>query len=407
MDPRLVQFITNFLFGPPSSRSPHVEFQRFAELYVFCVRGSIDELVGMLMSSLGYPNNESVEIAYPLLKEYVEAVVGSYMRAIKGMNAPPYQSWDDSGIAMCKESVQKLAEGLCFDAVQRNTQKVSRAEAESWLQKSPTFLKMLKTVFTNLYNYRAVREDDKKAAPPQLQLDPGTELLPICEDHKNKKEFPPLIDLAQIVFLNTNLPLALQNEWRFLFSSQIHGESFSTMLGKISNQGPTVLLIEDSNGYVFGGFATVSWALSPNFVGDETGFLFTTKPKMRCFPTTGYNDHYQYLNLHQQTMPNGLGMGGQHNFWGLWLDSEYGLGESAESCTTYQGYTQLSATKNFKVRNIEVWAVGPVPKVDSDEEDGGSPKGKSVLDGNTEAKALLKIAGREAHSDGYREEPPL
>lgn len=27
---------------------------------------------------------------------------------------------------------------------------------------------------------------------------------------------------------------------------------------------------------------------------------------MRVFVTTGYNDHYQYLNLHQQTMPNGL-----------------------------------------------------------------------------------------------------
>lgn len=40
--------------------------------------------------------------------------------------------------------------------------------------------------------------------------------------------------------------------------------------------------------------------------GNDSAFLFTLRPKMRCFPTSGYNDHYQYLNLHQQTMPNGL-----------------------------------------------------------------------------------------------------
>jgi TLD len=61
-------------------------------------------------------------------------------------------------------------------------------------------------------------------------------------------------------------------------------------------------------------------------------------------------------------------MGGQFNFWGLWLDSEYGLGESSESCTTYRSYTQLSATKNFKIKNIEVWGVGPEPKAEEDDD---------------------------------------
>lgn len=44
---------------------------------------------------------------------------------------------------------------------------------------------------------------------------------------------------------------------------------------------------------------------SPNFVGSDQSFLFTLRPRMRCFPATNYNDHYQYLNLNQQTMPNG------------------------------------------------------------------------------------------------------
>lgn len=41
-------------------------------------------------------------------------------------------------------------------------------------------------------------------------------------------------------------------------------------------------------------------------LGDNTTMLFTLNPNINCFNATGYNDHYQYLNLHQETMPNGL-----------------------------------------------------------------------------------------------------
>ena len=175
-----------------------------------------------------------------------------------------------------------------------------------------------------------------------------------------------------MLFINSNLPEQYQLKWRFLFSSQIHGESFSTLMGRIVDNGATVIIVEDSNGYIFGSFNPASWTLSPKFAGDESSFLFTLRPKMRCFPSTGYNDHYQYLNLHQQTMPNGLGCGGQHNYWGLWLDSEYGSGESSESCTTYRGYQQLSANKHFKIRNVEVWAVGEKPATESDSDEVGA-----------------------------------
>jgi hypothetical protein len=76
MDPRLSQYITNFLFGPLGNRNPVVEFQRFAELYVYCVRGTIDERITVLMASLGLMNGdqESSEIAYPLIKEVVPLI---------------------------------------------------------------------------------------------------------------------------------------------------------------------------------------------------------------------------------------------------------------------------------------------------------------------------------------------
>lgn len=124
MDARLAQYIANFLFGPAGNgRQPQAEFQRFAELYVFCVRGTIDERMGVMLASLAGSNGggsgaagtsaaagakakateaaastmangnrdangcdaaaDGYEIPYPLVKEFVEAVVSSYIRAIR------------------------------------------------------------------------------------------------------------------------------------------------------------------------------------------------------------------------------------------------------------------------------------------------------------------------------------
>lgn len=417
MDPRLAQYITNFLFGPLGQRATFVDLPRFAELYVYTVRGTLDERITVLLGSLGQPpDSESTEIAYPLIKEYVEAVVSSYMRAIRLEGGPEFKSWESRGFRIVKECIQKLAESLVYDVVQQGTQKVTRADAERWLSKNPIFLKMLEHVFSHLYNYRSVKNsseerkkddsDDSKSRRkenfPQQEVVLHA-MLPLCEGLQYMPDYPAFTDLSQMLFVNANLPKAQQHKWRFLFSSQIHGESFSTLLGRIVDQGSTVVIVEDSNGYIFGGYATAPWALGPNYVGDDNSFLFTLRPKMRCFPSTGYNPHYQYLNLHQQTMPNGMGMGGQHNYWGLWLDCEYGIGECSESCTTYKGYFQMSATKKFTVRNIEVWGVGEKPVKDDDEPERNSSG--SILDGNADSKAMLKLSGREQYSDGYREEP--
>lgn len=55
------------------------------------------------------------------------------------------------------------------------------------------------------------------------------------------------------------------------------------------------------------------------------------------------------------------GMGGQHNFWGLFISSSFGEGECSESCTTYKNYKQLCNTKKFKIVKLEAWAVGEQP----------------------------------------------
>lgn len=79
MDPRLAQYITNFLFGAPSNRTNIVEFQRFAELYVYSIRGTYDDRISVLLASVGDSNTD--EIAYPLIKEVEYAAIFSYIKS--------------------------------------------------------------------------------------------------------------------------------------------------------------------------------------------------------------------------------------------------------------------------------------------------------------------------------------
>lgn len=52
-------------------------------------------------------------------------------------------------------------------------------------------------------------------------------------------------------------------------------------------------------------------------------------------------------------------MGGQHNYFGLWVDVDFGKGHSrAKPTSTTYNSPQLSAQENFQFDKMEVWAVG-------------------------------------------------
>jgi hypothetical protein len=341
----------------------------------------------------------------------VESIVASYMKIQKLSNTKQFKTWFSRGCFTSAQNIQRLAESLTHDLAAADS--ITRRALEVWLQGSTVLGQLLLFVFMHLYN---ISHKDK----PQVSGEKSTveeshtvsekerdrSLVPFCRGLDLIPSYPSLLDLNQIVFINANLPQQYQLEWRFLFSSEIHGESFSTLIGRIVNQGPSVLVVEDRNGYMFGGFAPANWSLSPNFFGDDSSFLFTLAPRMRIFPSTGYNQHFQYLNLHQQTMPNGLAMGGQHSYCGLWIDSEYGKGHSSESCTTYSGYQQMSYSKDFSFRHLEVWGLGAPPLTPQEKGERVGMSATSVLDGNAESKTMLKMAGRTIHSEGLRDSPP-
>ena len=77
-----------------------------------------------------------------------------------------------------------------------------------------------------------------------------------------------ILDVNLLVFLNASLSSNHQCEWRLLFSNSLYGDSFSQLVSKISNKGPSLMVVRDKGGHVFGGFASHSWECKPKFYGE-------------------------------------------------------------------------------------------------------------------------------------------
>ncbi|XP_027703542.1 TLD domain-containing protein 1 isoform X2 [Vombatus ursinus] len=229
-----------------------------------------------------------------------------------------------------------------------------------------------------------------------LVLHSHTELASFIPECKDGREFMSLFNIPAIIYINSHLPTELQYTWKLIFSSHIHGCNFAKFCGNIIDRGPCLLVVKDRDGHIFGGFSSLSWAVKGQFQGDSRSFLFTISPNIAVYTYSGYNDHYMYLNHGQQTIPNGLGMGGQFDYFGLWIDYDFGKGHSKAKprCSTYNS-PQLSAKENFEFDVLEVWAVGDF----ANEKSSGK---KTILDSNIEARCLLEMTGKSRFSDGLR-----
>ncbi|CAB4391932.1 uncharacterized protein OCT59_008854 [Rhizophagus irregularis] len=225
----------------------------------------------------------------------------------------------------------------------------------------------------------------------------------ILSTYKALPNFSRLLAPSDYYILNSHLPPDCRiTTHKLLFSSTRDGDSWSTFINYILYQGSTLIVVKDKDGNIFGGFAYEDWELKPNWYGNEKNFLFSIRPKLRIFPSTGYNDHYQYLNYGTKTLPNGLGMGGQFDFCGLWINSDIINGNSMATplSSTYSS-PQLSKKQEFKVDEIEVWLVKLTDK-DPDE----IPKGPkcSALDKNPAELELLEMAtNKKMYSKEVRE----
>ncbi|MED6184573.1 hypothetical protein PIB30_048720 [Stylosanthes scabra] len=147
-------------------------------------------------------------------------------------------------------------------------------------------------------------------------------------------------------------------DWMLLYHSSVNGLSFNTFLGNISShQGPSVLIIKDKEGYIYGGYASQPWERHADFYGDLKCFLFQLNPKASIFRPTGANHNLQWcaINFSSADIPNGIGFGGQVNHFGVFISANFDQGHTF-SCSTF-GSPCLSKTNRILPDVIECWGV--------------------------------------------------
>lgn len=87
-----------------------------------------------------------------------------------------------------------------------------------------------------------------------------------------------------------------------MFSTRLHGESFTRMVAGLCKRGPTLLLIKDTRGHVFGGFASHAWEVKPQFQGEALAlfgsYLFNG---IYCF-LFSYIHHHPHTHTHRQAV---------------------------------------------------------------------------------------------------------
>ncbi|XP_013843932.1 TLD domain-containing protein 1 isoform X3 [Sus scrofa] len=336
--------------GKATGPSARVSQEQFTLSMSHLLRGSSEEksLVILAMAAATDGPAEAREVL-----RFTEDLVGSVVHVLHYRQE--LRGWTQKQASGSPPRVQALAAQLFSELKLQDGEKplgpqrldcdCDRAVVEAWLFRAPHVATFLSVVIHQ--GFRLLRSSlDLATLLPERQVDRG-------------REFASLLDVLSVAYINSHLPRDLRHRWRLLFATALHGHSFAQLCGRITQRGPCVVLLEDQDGHVFGGFASCSWEVKPQFQGDSKCFLFSICPAMAVYTCTGYNDHYMYLNHGQQTIPNGLGMGGQHNYFGLWVDVDFGKGHSKAkpTCTTYSS-PQLSAQEDFRFEKMEVWAVG-------------------------------------------------
>ncbi|KAK9820434.1 hypothetical protein WJX72_010314 [[Myrmecia] bisecta] len=198
----------------------------------------------------------------------------------------------------------------------------------------------------------------------------------------------------------SRLPPEYSHEWRLGYSSALHGASMNTFMGGVGGKGPSILLVRDKQGSIFGGFASESWLKNGAFYGSFSTFVFRLLPAVGLWPAKGINEHFLWCGHNFAELTNGLGFGGQVDYFGLFIDASFEKGHS-RPCATFDNPCLLGhGGQEFEVDAIECWLVeAPAGEV-------AKPTG-SVLDRFKEDRTLLEIGGRKTgHSAGYREAPP-
>lgn len=263
--------------------------------------------------------------------------------------------------------------------------------------------------------------------------------------------------------LAKEMPPPYRQAWKLLFSSTLHGHSFSRLAANIENKGAVLLIIKEGGerGHYFGGFNAESWVSAeareeaavsrsaamaraqrtgcasgssdrpenqaPNFFGNKDCFVFTsgdlthdaTTGKHRVSATniqvchsntrSSANANYMYwFSNHPIADMNGMGMGSDKatgaGEFAWFMDRYLSKGRSSlRTCPTFNSLL-LTVDDEFTISAVEAYAVDPVAFLN---DDSNQDEEKSTIHGNSRYAAermLLELNGHSFYDPNQRED---
>ena len=125
----------------------------------------------------------------------------------------------------------------------------------------------------------------------------------------------------------------------------------NNFISRLAGYETTLVLIQDSNRYVFGGFCTEEWCFDNGFNGTGEDLVFTFKNENNCqvWESSGENSMFQYCD--QQ----GFGMGGglRDGRFAFFLGRDLLNGNSFKTECFLNDC--LASNERFQCIDIEVW----------------------------------------------------
>ncbi|KAH7649744.1 Oxr1p like TLDc domain containing [Cryptosporidium bovis] len=87
-----------------------------------------------------------------------------------------------------------------------------------------------------------------------------------------------ILNESMVDEITSYLPIVLAlRRWQLSYCSKLHGISFGSFYRKVSGKGPSILVVRDTDGVVFGAFISESIRNSANYYGTGEMFVFTYK----------------------------------------------------------------------------------------------------------------------------------
>lgn len=205
-------------------------------------------------------------------------------------------------------------------------------------------------LFTKLSKswYKAsLRQDIAAPQPVSVEVEHPGQSLNLWDVPEIVSE---LLSSDRLRQLHSDLPRKLKSrKMQLLFSTSEHGFSLSTLYRQARDMGPSILVIEDAKGCIFGGFASEPWRVEKGYYGTGESFVFTFHPHYRRFGWRGPESNNFFLYSDNK----GLGIGGGGDGYAFWIDSSFKFGSSHKSAT-FNNFG-LSEETEFICVKMEVW----------------------------------------------------